>query len=150
MKTFVFFGLFGWIAEVVWTALYDFVTGTKRAAGDSSARVKSPNAVRWRLEGKTYLWMFPVYGLGGMMFVRVHAAIAGWPWVAKGLVYCIGAFAVEALAGWILKLLTKRIPWDYSYARWSALGGVIRLDYAPVWFAFGMILEQVERLLRSA
>ncbi len=26
MKTFLFFGLFGWIAEVIWTALYDFTT----------------------------------------------------------------------------------------------------------------------------
>jgi hypothetical protein len=147
MKTFVLFALFGWIAEVVWTAMYDFVTGTRRAAGDSNARVKSPPAVRWRLEGKTYLWMFPVYGSAGEMFVRLHAAIASWPWFGRGAIYCAGAFVIEAAAGWILKLLTKRIPWDYSFARWSALGGAIRLDYAPVWFAFGLILEQVERVI---
>jgi hypothetical protein len=149
MKTLLFFGLFGWIAEVVWTAVYDFVSGTHRAEGDSNARVKSPPAVRWRLEGKTYLWMFPVYGLGGVLFVRVHAAIAGWSWPLRGLIYCVGCFAVEAAAGWILKLLTKRIPWDYSFARWSALGGAIRLDYAPVWFAFGLILERVEVLVKA-
>jgi hypothetical protein len=27
------------------------------------------------------------------------------------------------------------------------VGGVIRLDYVPVWFAFGMVLERVHDLL---
>lgn len=147
MRTFLWFGLFGWIAEIVWTALYDFVTGTHRAEGDSAARVKSVPAVRWRLEGKTYLWMFPVYGGGGVLLVHVHAVIAAWPWAARGVVYCAGAFALEAASGWIIKIATGRIPWDYSASRWSALGGAIRWDYAPIWFAFGLILEQVQRLM---
>jgi hypothetical protein len=149
MKIFVMFGLFGWIAEIVWTALYDFVSGTRRAQGDTAARVKSSPAVRWRLEGRTYLWMFPIYGAGGVLFVRVHAMIAAWPFAARGAIYCLGAFAVEAASGWILKIVTGRIPWDYSYAKSSALGGAIRLDYAPVWFAFGMILEWLQHLTQG-
>ncbi len=147
MREFLLFGLFGWVAEVVWTALYDAVSGTRRAPGDQSARSVSTPAERWRLEGKTYLWMLPVYGGGGLLFVRVHALLAAWPWFFRGAAYCLGAFAVEAAAGWILKWVTGRIPWDYSFARASALGGAIRLDYAPVWFAFGFTLEVVERFV---
>jgi hypothetical protein len=147
MRFFVLFGMFGWLAEIVWTALYDAVSGTRRAPGDSHERVPATRAERWRLEGRTYLWMFPIYGGGGLLFVRVHEMIAAWPWAARGAVYCVGAFAVEAAGGWILKLTTGRIPWDYSYARWSAFGGAIRLDYAPVWFAFGFMLETVQRFI---
>ena len=148
MRLFLLFGLFGWVAEIVWTALYDAVSGTQRAPGDAAARRPSTKGERWRLEGRTYLWMLPIYGGGGLAFVQVHALVAAWPWFFRGAIYCVGSFAVEAAGGWILKLTTGRIPWDYSYARWSALGGAIRLDYAPVWFAFGFILEAVERFIR--
>jgi hypothetical protein len=146
MRTFLFFGCLGWIAEVIWTALYDFTSGTRPAAGDTVGRVEMTAAERWRLQGRTYLWMFPIYGGGGLLFVRVHAAVASLPWVARGALYCAGCFAIEAVAGFILKRVTGRVPWDYSYSRWSRLGGTIRLDYAPVWFAFGLILEQAQKL----
>ena len=144
---FLVYGLFGWCAEIVWTALYDAVTGTRRAAGDSVERVPATRAERLRLQGHTYLWMFPIYGAGGLAFERAYAAIAAWPWIARGVVYAAGAFAVEAATGFLLRRLTGRCPWDYSYARASALGGLIRLDYTPVWFAFGFALERVHALI---
>ena len=58
----------------------------------------------------------------------------------------LGIFAVEYAAGWALKRVTGRCPWDYSYAR-SSVHGYIRLDYAPVWFAFGMMLERVHDVM---
>jgi hypothetical protein len=148
MRHFVAYGLFGWCAEIVWTALYDAVSGTRRAPGDTATRVPLDRAGRLRLEGKSYLWMLPIYGGGGLLFERAHDALAGQPWLLRGLVYCVGAFAVEAAAGWGLRLATGRIPWDYSYARASALGGAIRLDYAPVWLAFGFALERVHDFVR--
>lgn len=144
---FLLYGLFGWLAEIVWTALYDAVSGTRRAPGDTHARVKATPAERWRLEGKTYLWMLPVYGAGGLAFERVHALLVRDPWLLRGAIYAVGAFAIEAGAGWILKLVSGRIPWDYSYSRFSRLGGAIRLDYLPVWFTFGLLLERVQALL---
>jgi hypothetical protein len=160
---FLSYGFFGWCAEIVWTALYDAISGTRRAAegrpsgtGSPSAqgsagveRVAVSRATRLRLEGKTYLWMLPIYGGGGLLFERAHALVAAWPWLVRGAVYCAGAFVVEAAGGWFLKLATGRIPWDYSYARASALGGAIRLDYAPVWFVFGLVLERVEIVVRA-
>ena len=38
-------------------------------------------------------------------------------------------------------------PWDYSAARFQ-YRGIIRLDYAPLWFAAGLIFEKI--LTKSA
>ena len=39
-------------------------------------------------------------------------------------------------------LLEKGLcPWSYGKARWN-IGKVIRLDYAPCWFATGLLMEQ--------
>jgi hypothetical protein len=91
--------------------------------------------------------MFPIYSGALFVFERVHGAIALWPWLARGVIYMIGAFAVEAATGHLLRAVTGRVPWDYSYARASALGGAIRLDYAPLWFGFGLVLEPVQALV---
>ena len=130
------YGLFGWCAEIVWTSAY--------AVGEA---VRARKKIDWRLEGRTYLWMLPIYGGGGLLFEQAHRAVASWPWIVRGLVYMLGCFVIEYVAGWIIKKLTGKIPWDYSYARWH-VHGLIRLDYIPVWFAFGLILERVEAIVR--
>ncbi len=157
MLRFVLYGLLGWCAEIVWTALYDAVTGTRRAEGEVAAHVKTTRSERLRLVGRTYLWMFPIYGSAALLFEPAHDAIRRWPWPARGAIECDGIFAVEALSGLLLKRATGRVPWDYSASRASALGGTIRLDYAPVWFSFGLLLERahdffvaVEPALRAA
>lgn len=50
-------------------------------------------------------------------------------------------FAVEYTSGMYLK---KRdcCPWDYSDAPFQ-VNGVIRLDYAPVWFLTGLFYEKI-------
>lgn len=132
----VLYGIFGWCAEIVWTACYGVGTA-----------VRGRKHVDWRLVGQTYLWMFPIYGGGGLLFEVAHRAIASWHGLLRGLVYMIGCFAVEYVSGLIIKLATGKIPWDYSYSRWS-VHGLIRLDYIPVWFAFGLLLERVEAIVR--
>ena len=61
-------------------------------------------------------------------------------WV-RGSVYAGGIFLTEYLSGMFLK---KRgiCPWDYSHARLN-VNGVIRLDYAPVWFLTGLLYEKL-------
>jgi hypothetical protein len=133
----VVYAMFGWCAEIVWTALYDVVVAVRARRG-----------VDWRLAGRTYLWMFPIYGAGGLLFEHAHRLIGAWPWPARGAIYMLGCFAVEYVSGWAIRIATGKVPWDYSYARWN-VQGVIRLDYAPVWFTFGMALELIERVARS-
>ncbi len=147
-RAFVAYGLLGWCAEILWTALYDFISGSQRAEGDRADRVPMTRAERLRLQGRTYLWMFPIYGSAAFLFNPAHDALRGVFWVWRGILYMIGIFIIEAITGLLLKAITGRCPWDYSYARWH-VGGVIRLDYAPVWFAFGMILERVHDYVRA-
>jgi Putative ABC-transporter type IV len=146
--TFLLYGLFGWCAEIVWTAGYDLVSGTRRAEGDVVGRVPMTRPERLRLAGRTYLWMLPIYGAGGLCFELVYAQIGPWHWLLRGLVYAVGAFVIEGAAGLLLKALTGRCPWDYSYNR-THIAGVIRLDYTPVWAAFGLVLERVHAVLVS-
>ena len=101
-----------------------------------------------RLAGTTYLWMFPIYAFGGLLFEVGHGLVADWAWPLRGAFYTIGIFAVEYASGWFIKALTGSVPWDYADRRWQ-VHGLIRLDYAPAWFGFGLLLEQVERLAHA-
>ena len=50
-------------------------------------------------------------------------------------------FGAEYLSGSFLKRCGC-CPWDYSHARYN-IRGVIRLDYAPFWFAAGLFFEKI-------
>lgn len=126
---FCLYGLLGWCLEVVWTALYQILW--------------PEGGVRdYRLVGKTYLWMFPIYGSAGICFEPVHDLIRDLWWFDRGLVWVLLCFAIEYVAGWLLKKLIGRCPWDYSYTKWH-IHGFIRLDYTPLWFFAGMLFERV-------
>ena len=51
-----------------------------------------------------------------------------------------GDFTVEYFSGMFLKHYNM-CPWDYSNSPFQ-YKGVIRLDYAPVWFLVGIIYEK--------
>jgi uncharacterized membrane protein len=128
---FLIYGLLGWCFEIVWTAVTEKVRGTQRD---------------WRLVGHTYLWMFPIYGLLAPLGEPIHNALRHQPWVARGLVYLLGIWAVEFAAGWLLRKFTGRCPWDYSHLRGN-IQGIVTLEYAPVWFLFGLGFERVHDAL---
>lgn len=50
-------------------------------------------------------------------------------------------FFTEYSTGYVLKK-AGRYPWDYSQAPLN-INGLIRLDYAPCWFALGLLYEQI-------
>ncbi len=51
-------------------------------------------------------------------------------------------FIAEYASGWGLEKLIGSCPWDYTGSKFS-IKGLIRLDYAPVWFAVGIIYERL-------
>ncbi len=128
---FVLYGLLGWSAEIVWTAATAFVHRRPRD---------------WRLHGHTSLWMFPIYGLVAPLYEPAHNLLRSWPWVVRGALYLLGIWAVEYATGWLLRRLTGKCPWDYSHLR-GHLHGLVALEYAPVWFVFGLALEPVHDFL---
>lgn len=115
-------GLTGWCMEILFTAL------------DSLRRRDMT------LKGKTSIWMFPIYGCAAILSPIGHL-LRGKPLLLRGLTYMSLIFTTEYITG---RLLEKRklCPWNYSRSRWN-IRNLIRLDYAPCWFAAGLMFERM-------
>lgn len=96
-----------------------------------------------KLIGQTSVWMFPIYGMAALI-EPLYRHIKNVPAFFRGVIYSAGIFLGEFLSGSLLK---RRgiCPWDYSGAK-TNVRGVIRLDYAPLWMAAGLIFEKLMRL----
>lgn len=127
MERFIIYGLLGWCLEVIWTGIGSLLNG------DVS------------LAARTYLWMFPIYG-SIILFEPVHDKIRIWPVWMRGTVWVMLYFAAEYFTGWILLQVIGMVPWDYSQAIFN-IRGLIRLDYAPAWFAAGLLYEKIHDYL---
>ncbi len=96
----------------------------------------------FRLKGTTSLWMFPIYGIAAFIppaarFLQQKKT----PVLTRGILYTCSIFAAEYLSG--RKLRQKRCcPWDYRRSRFH-INGLIRIDYAPFWFLFGLAMERL-------
>lgn len=123
MVHFVIYGLLGWCLEIIWTGLGSLLSRDVR------------------LTAKTYLWMFPIYG-SVVIFEPIHDAIRLWPVGVRGIVWVLLCFSIEYLTGWALRKIFGKAPWNYSRAALN-IHGLIRLDYAPVWFAAGLLFERI-------
>lgn len=131
MIRFVLYGLLGWCAEIVWTALLDF------------AKRRDP-----RLAGTSYLWMFPIYGSIAFLYEPVHDRIRDLPLLARAGIWSLGFTAVEWASGWAIERLTGRCPWDYVAAGARlAINPYVRWDYFPLWAIVGLALEPVHDFL---
>lgn len=124
-KNFMKCGLTGWCMEILFTAL-------------DSLRKRDLS-----LRGVTSVWMFPIYGCAALIS-PISRLLKKRPTWLRGLTYMGIIFLTEYLTG---RLLSRRqlCPWDYGRSRWH-VNRVIRLDYAPCWFAAGLLFE---RLLTS-
>lgn len=131
---FVKCGITGWCLEVMFTS------------------VESILAKDWRLMGRTSLLMFPIYGLGALL-APIGLFIDRWIGegplrpadriMRHGILYMVLIFVTEYLSGSWLR--SKGIcPWDYT-GRQSSINGLIRLDFAPLWFGTGLLFEQITR-----
>lgn len=125
IHNFIHCGLLGWFLEITFTAF---------------------NAFRRRdmkLPCNTSIWMFPIYGLAALL-APLARLMRRRNFIFRGLVYTGMIFTGELAAGlWLRR--RDLCPWNYEKSRWN-LGKVIRLDYAPCWFATGLLFE---RLLRE-
>lgn len=108
--------------------------------------------------GRTSLIMFPIYGMGALLFPisrrLIDSWLAGLPGfedagateisrlaraVRHGLIYMVLIFIAEYITGiWLTSL--GICPWDYSL--WpDNVGGVIRLKFAPCGLEQGFYLS---------
>lgn len=88
----------------------------------------------------------PVYGLAQPLFEPVHDRIRHRSLPHRATVYGVGILGVEYASGRILRRVLGSAPWDYGQAR-LGIGGLVRLDYLPLWGAFGLGLERLHDAL---
>ena len=120
MTRFLIFGVIGWCLEIIWTGFGALFRGD------------------FRMSSKTSVWMFPIYGCAAF-FRPVIYSVLPYPLILRGLFYVLLIFSIEFIAGITMKQF-HACPWDYSEAKLN-VKGIIRLDYAPVWFVVGMLFE---------
>ena len=126
-------GCIGMTMEIFFTAIYGIVQETAE--------------VPVRLMGHSYIWMFPIYGLAGIIFPPVLKIIGHWNILLRMCVYAIGILAVEFATGWFLDLVTGQCPWEYKEG--LHIMGYMRIDYFPFWAVFGLLVELVLKFLMS-
>ena len=61
----------------------------------------------------------------------------------RGFLYMLFIFTAEYMSGSLLKK-HHCCPWDYSGTHFQ-INGVIRLDYAPLWFFCGLLFEYLNQ-----
>ena len=121
-RNFLLCGSVGWCLEIFWTGFHALCSGEAT------------------MMGKTSLLMFPIYGCAAVI-VPVYKKIASLPTVIRGFLYTTGIFAAEYSSGSILKHF-HMCPWDYSDTPYH-YKGLIRFDYAPLWFITGLLFEKI-------
>lgn len=93
-----------------------------------------------KLMGNTSIWMFPIYGMACFLS-PVCRILKGKSAVIRGGVYTCCIFTAEFFTGSFLRKMDA-CPWDYSDAPLN-IRGLIRLDYAPLWFGAGLLFEKI-------
>ena len=119
-RNFFICGLTGWCLEILFTSI-----------GNCSRH-------DLRLIGQTSIWMFPIYGMAAVIS-PISRLMKNVSPLIRGSIYTVGIFFTEYTTGSILKKY-QMCPWDYSKCKLN-YKGLIRLDYAPVWFFTGLILS---------
>jgi uncharacterized membrane protein len=130
----VVYGLLGTVTEVVFTALEGALRPSTRSA---------------RLQGHTYLWMPPIYGLCAVLYEPLHDRLRAVPATQRAAAYAAGIIGVEYVSGRLIERVAGVIPWDYRGRSPFQLHGATRFDYAPLWAAAGLALEPVDDALRG-
>lgn len=115
-------GTTGWCMEIIFTSL--------RCIADKNRK----------LVGNTSIWMFPIYGMASFL-KPVCSYMKGKSILKRGSIYTLCIFTGEYLTGSFLKRF-EACPWDYSQCPLN-VKGLIRLDYAPLWFGAGLLFEKI-------
>ena len=98
------------------------------------------------MPGRTYLWMFAIYGLGGLGLGAIRDVIPSTSTVNVPFILTATMFiyAMEFSSGWFLRKITGRCPWDYGDAKFG-IAGLVRLDYFPFWIGVAAMFDVIVR-----
>lgn len=125
---FLVYGCAGVTSEVIWTGLKGLVSGDAALMGHSS------------------VIMFFIYGM--VVFMEpLFTQLKRHPLFLRGIVYMSLIFAVEYWSGLLLLHMNIEV-WNYLASPLN-IRGVIRMDYAPVWFSAGLFYEFMFKRLKG-
>jgi hypothetical protein len=116
------YGITGLTLEILWTGFCAFVRG------DMS------------MTAHTSLLMLPIYSMVVFLEPLFDMRLSGVPRFIRGLSYLLMIFACEYFSGKLLGILGI-CPWYYDST--LSIDGVIRADYAPLWFFAGLMYEEI-------
>jgi uncharacterized membrane protein len=125
----IVFSCLGVLTEVIFTGLKSALFGNKNATS------------------QTYLWMFPIYGVSGLIFSYVwkNVSLSYLNFVEiliKTLICVFFVYAVEALSGLLIKSLIGTIPWDYGESKLTPLG-LVNFKYFGFWFLLCIVFPKI-------
>ena len=126
LRKYIIYGLLGICLEIFWTGLESLLKND------------------YTMVGKTYIWMFFIYGLGAFL-EPVHNKIRTYNILFRGIIYMLIIFCIEFITGLILKHLIGVCPWHYRGA--GSFYGIISLSFIPIWFCTGLLFEKVHDFL---
>src|SRR5579883_2023555 len=96
LRRWAFYGCCGWVLEVAFTGVASILDRDLAATS------------------RTYLWMFPIYGFGGLVLEQWGDLLArvGARRALRAAAYVPLIYAIELSTGWLLCRLLGRCPWD--------------------------------------
>jgi uncharacterized membrane protein len=128
LQKYMFYGVLGLALEI-------FFTGFKSLLNNDLT-----------LEGKSYIWMFFIYGLA-VFAEPIHDRIRDKSFIIRGLIYMVLIYTVEFITGGFIMLLIGKCPWDYTGNGENSISSIISIKFVPIWFALGLFLEKVHDFL---
>lgn len=127
LSRFYIYGLQGIFTEVIYTAIWDFVT-----------------LGNWKFIGVSSSWAFFIYAASHLFIEYITPKLVSFriPVYLRALVYLLWTYFWEFSTGYALSLFNA-CPWNYEEVfNWHFMG-LITLEYAPLWYIGSIFAEKI-------
>ncbi|XP_013380008.1 transmembrane protein 229A [Lingula anatina] len=128
---FCFYGMHGFLDEIVFTSLFDFY-----------------HTKDWSLKGHSSIYSFFIYGLCSFLVEHLYKWLYykhGVPRYVRIPIYIAITYSWEFTTGFILRQFDA-CPWDYTHYDYDFMG-LITLEYAPGWLLLAYWQDVVAEFL---
>ncbi|TNM91294.1 hypothetical protein fugu_019674 [Takifugu bimaculatus] len=128
---FLFFGMHGFLDEVLFTSVFSLVETSD-----------------WSLRGHTSLWSFLMYGSCSLVVERLYLHLhfsRGWGTCRRLPVYICFIYTWEFCGGLLLRQFDA-CSWDYSHYPHNVMG-LITLLYLPGWLCLSLYQDVLSNVL---
>lgn len=124
-ERFVFYGVCGFAAEVLFTSVWEAVENGNR-----------------KMHGVTSAYTYFIYGISILVQEQIFQCTKErFSLLLRGLIYLVWSMAWECCVGLFLKLWNA-CPWDYAAFFRCHFMGVITAEYIPLWYIACLFSER--------